>query len=144
LAGVRDVGQLIKAFEEFGDNPVRRFQALFLQEVKPDDVNIEDGIFGEPKRVQLIGLDPPDALLSIRPTSAALLPVRRPGRWRLFQGSTDLFIKSAAFILSPTLFSVQSFQGSPDHVLGIGKCAGSQAPLHQGLKIGSNFKGDSH
>ena len=56
VAAVWDVGQLIKNFEEFSDDPVRRFHALLLQNVKPDGVEIEDGIFRKLKRVQIVSL----------------------------------------------------------------------------------------
>ena len=61
-----------------------------------------------------------------------------PAGGDLFQGSVDFSVKGAAFFLSPALFSVQGFQGAADHVLGIGKRAGGQSLLHQGLKIGGN------
>ncbi len=44
VAAVCDAGQLMKALEEFGDDSIRRFQALLFQKVKPDTVNIEDRI----------------------------------------------------------------------------------------------------
>lgn len=40
VAAVWDVGQLIKTFEEFSDDPVRRFHALLLPKVQPDGVDI--------------------------------------------------------------------------------------------------------
>src|ERR1019366_5309820 len=45
--------------ETFSDDPVRSLHALLLQEVKPDGVDIEDGIFGKPKRVGIVSLDSP-------------------------------------------------------------------------------------
>jgi hypothetical protein len=42
VTAIWDLGQLVKALEEFGHYPVRRLAALLLQEVKPDGVNIED------------------------------------------------------------------------------------------------------
>jgi hypothetical protein len=53
VAAVWDIGQLVKTFEEFGDDPVRSLHALLLKKVKPDAVKIEDGIFSKLKRVQL-------------------------------------------------------------------------------------------
>jgi hypothetical protein len=52
VAAVRNLGQLVKTFEEFGDDPVSRFHALLFQEVKPDSVDIENGVLGKLKRVQ--------------------------------------------------------------------------------------------
>jgi hypothetical protein len=63
VAGVWDVGQLEEALEEIGDDPVRRPHAILLQELKPDAVDIDDGILGKPKRVQRIILDSPGAFL---------------------------------------------------------------------------------
>jgi hypothetical protein len=71
VAAVWDVGQLVKTFEQLSDNSVRRVHALLLQEVKPDGVNIEDGIF--------VSLNSPDEFLSTQPAFAALPLVRRPG-----------------------------------------------------------------
>ena len=46
MADVWNVSQLVETFEEFSDHPVRRLHTLLLQEVKPDGVDIEDGIIG--------------------------------------------------------------------------------------------------
>jgi hypothetical protein len=46
VAAVWDVSQLIEASEELSDDPVRRLQALLVQEVKPDGIDVEDGIVG--------------------------------------------------------------------------------------------------
>ena len=63
VAAVGEVCKLEEAFEEFSDDPVGRLHAIPLHEVKPDGVDIEDGVFGKPKRIQIISLDSPDALL---------------------------------------------------------------------------------
>ena len=51
MAAIRDLGQRVKTLEEFGYDPIRRLYALLLQKVKPDGVNIEDGVLGKLKRV---------------------------------------------------------------------------------------------
>ena len=63
VTNVRDFGKLVKALEQFGDDPVRRPYAILLQEEKPDGVDIDDGIFGKLERVQKISLDSPGACL---------------------------------------------------------------------------------
>jgi hypothetical protein len=40
-------GQPVKGRENLGDDPVRRFQAFPFQNVKPNGVNIENGVFGK-------------------------------------------------------------------------------------------------
>ena len=52
VATVRGVSQFVKALEEFAGNPVRCDQALLLQQIKPDRIDIEDGIFSELKGIQ--------------------------------------------------------------------------------------------
>ena len=41
VAAVWNLGQLLKIFEEFSDDSVRRLHSLLLQKVKPDGVDIE-------------------------------------------------------------------------------------------------------
>jgi hypothetical protein len=86
MAAVGDVGQFEKTFEEFSDDSVRRLHSLLLQEVKPDGIDIEDGIFRKLKRIQIISLDSPSALLLMLPTFGALPPGRRSGQRRPVPG----------------------------------------------------------
>jgi hypothetical protein len=47
-----------------------------------------------------------------------------PASGDIRQGSIDLGIERATFLVGPAFFSVQRFQGATDHVLGIGEAAG--------------------
>ena len=47
-------GQPVKPLENVGDYPVRRFQAFAFQKVKPNGVDIENGIFGKLKWLQVV------------------------------------------------------------------------------------------
>jgi hypothetical protein len=49
MAAVRHIGELVETFEEFSDDSFRSLQAFLIQKVKPNGVDVEDGIFGELK-----------------------------------------------------------------------------------------------
>lgn len=52
VADPRHLGQPVKGVEKRRDDPVRRFQAFAFQQVKPNGVDVENGIFGKLKRFQ--------------------------------------------------------------------------------------------
>jgi hypothetical protein len=44
---VGDASELVKTFEEFRDDPISRLHAALRQKIKPDGVDIQDGVFSE-------------------------------------------------------------------------------------------------
>jgi hypothetical protein len=69
----RHFGQPVRALEDLRDDPVRRFQSFAFQQVKPDRVDVENGIFGELKGFQRIWL----------PGRAKVVEMRFPHRGQL-------------------------------------------------------------
>jgi hypothetical protein len=52
VANARDLGQLVKTLEEFRHDPVRRLDTILFQDVKPDRVDVENGVLSKLEWVQ--------------------------------------------------------------------------------------------
>jgi hypothetical protein len=120
---VRDIRQSVEAFEEFGYNAIRVIYARPLQKVKPNSIDIDDGIVSKLKCVH----HRMAALLALREMRVSQRTQFLPGFvWtihstggNLFQRMLDLFIQSVAFFLGPALFGVQGFESAAKHVFDI-------------------------